>query len=77
VGCDICHVQTLATASAGTKINGGTFSIPAGAREKQFHPYGDFLLHRCRVPATLSSVAMLEHYGKNMSRNQLEKPLHP
>src|SRR5712692_5689202 len=28
VGCDICHVQTLATASIGTKVNGGTFTIP-------------------------------------------------
>jgi len=29
VGCATCHVETLTTAPAGTKINGGTFTIPA------------------------------------------------
>src|SRR6266699_2914473 len=41
VGCDICHVQTLTTAPAGTTLNGGTFTIPPAHSDKQFHPYGD------------------------------------
>src|SRR3989441_2184145 len=45
VGCDICHVQTLTTAPAGTTVDGGTFTIPPALGDKQFHPYGDFLLH--------------------------------
>ncbi len=65
VGCDICHVQTLRTASAGTKINGGTFTIPPALGEKQFHPYGDFLLHNVGTGDGVV-VAMLEHYGKRM-----------
>ncbi len=65
VGCDICHVQTLTTAPAGTKINGGTFTIPPALGEKQFHPYGDFLLHNVGTGDGFV-VAMLEHYGKNM-----------
>jgi CxxC motif-containing protein (DUF1111 family) len=65
VGCDICHVQTLTTAPAGTKINGGTFTIPSALGEKQFHPYGDFLLHNVGTGDGIV-VAMLEHYGKNM-----------
>jgi CxxC motif-containing protein (DUF1111 family) len=65
VGCDHCHVQTLTTAPAGTKINGGTFTIPAALGEKQFHPYGDFLLHD--VGTGDGFVApMIEHYGKKM-----------
>jgi CxxC motif-containing protein (DUF1111 family) len=65
VGCDHCHVQTLTTAPGGTKINGGTFTIPPALGEKQFHPYGDFLLHN--VGTGDGFVApMLEHYGKNM-----------
>src|SRR6184192_2354371 len=28
VGCDTCHVQTLITASSGTKINGGAYTMP-------------------------------------------------
>src|SRR5467141_1334036 len=65
VGCDICHVQTLTTAPTGTKINGGTFTIPSALGEKQFHPYGDFLLHNVGTGDGFV-VAMLEHYGKNM-----------
>ncbi|MGB2898551.1 MAG: di-heme oxidoredictase family protein [Candidatus Acidiferrum sp.] len=65
VGCDICHVQTLTTAPAGTKISGGTFTIPPALAEKQFHPYGDFLLHDVGTGDGFV-VAMLEHYGKNM-----------
>jgi CxxC motif-containing protein (DUF1111 family) len=65
IGCDICHVQTLTTAPAGTKINGGTFTIPAALGEKQFHPYGDFLLHNVGTGDGIV-MAMFEHYGKNM-----------
>ena len=65
VGCDICHVQTLTTAPAGTKINGGAFTIPPALAEKQFHPYGDFLLHNVGTGDGIV-VAMLEHYGKRM-----------
>ena len=65
VGCDICHVQTLTTAPAGTKVNGGTFTIPSALGEKQFHPYGDFLLHDVGTGDGIVA-AMLEHYGKKM-----------
>jgi CxxC motif-containing protein (DUF1111 family) len=65
VGCDICHIQTFTTAPAGTKINGGTFTIPSALGEKQFHPYGDFLLHNVGTGDGIV-VAMTEHYGKNM-----------
>ncbi len=65
VGCGICHVQTITTAAAGTKINGGTFTIPPALGEKQFHPYGDFLLHNVGTGDGFV-VAMLEHYGKSM-----------
>jgi CxxC motif-containing protein (DUF1111 family) len=65
IGCDHCHVQTLTTAPAGTKINGGTFTIPDALAAKQFHPYGDFLLHNVGTGDGFV-VPMLEHYGKNM-----------
>ena len=64
-GCDHCHVQTLTTAPAGTKINGGTFTIPKALAEKQFHPYGDFLLHNVGTGDGIVQ-SMTEHYGKNM-----------
>jgi CxxC motif-containing protein (DUF1111 family) len=65
VGCNICHVQTLTTASAGSKVNGGAFTIPPALGDKQFHPYGDFLLHNVGTGDGIV-MAMTEHYGKNM-----------
>jgi len=65
VGCIQCHVQTLTTASAGTKINGGTFTISGALAEKQFHPYGDFLLHNVGTGDGIVQ-SMTEHYGQKM-----------
>jgi CxxC motif-containing protein (DUF1111 family) len=45
VGCSICHVRTITTAAAGTVINGGAFTVPAALGNKNFHPFGDFLMH--------------------------------
>jgi CxxC motif-containing protein (DUF1111 family) len=45
IGCNICHVTSITTASAGTVINGGQFTIPPALGSKVIHPYGDFLLH--------------------------------
>jgi CxxC motif-containing protein (DUF1111 family) len=45
MGCATCHVVTIQTDPVGTWINGHTFQIPVGLGCKQFHPYGDFLLH--------------------------------
>jgi len=45
LGCQLCHVSTLATAPAGTRINGGTFAVPPALGDKIIRPYSDFLLH--------------------------------
>ena len=65
VGCDQCHVQTLTTAPAGTEVIGGALTIPAALGEKQFHPYGDFLLHDVGTGDGIVQ-SMTEHYGKKM-----------
>jgi CxxC motif-containing protein (DUF1111 family) len=65
VGCIHCHVQTLTTAHAGTKINGGTLTLSASITDKQFHPYGDFLLHDVGTGDGIVQ-SMTEHYGKKM-----------
>src|SRR5216110_1682592 len=64
IGCVTCHVRTLRTAPAGTKINGDTFTIPAALGEKTFHPFGDFLLHNVGTGDGIV-MAMQEHYGRN------------
>ena len=43
--CDVCHFRTFVTQPVGTWINGHTFQIPQGLGCRQFHPFGDFLLH--------------------------------
>ena len=45
VGCAGCHVSTLVTAAAGTRINGGAIRVRTAIGNKIFHPYSDFLLH--------------------------------
>jgi CxxC motif-containing protein (DUF1111 family) len=65
VGCDLCHVETLTTASAGTPLDGGTLTLSAAMADKQFHPYGDFLLHDVGTGDGIVQ-SMTEHYGKRM-----------
>ena len=45
IGCADCHVKTMTTARAGTFIHGGTYMLSDAIGGKQFHPFGDFLLH--------------------------------
>ena len=65
IGCAECHVRTLATAPAGTKINGGPFTVPEALGSKTFYPYSDFLLHNVGTGDGLT-VPMVEHYGRKM-----------
>jgi CxxC motif-containing protein (DUF1111 family) len=65
IGCATCHVETLTTASAGTKINGGTFAIPVALASITFHPYGDFLMHDVGTGDGILQ-ATREHYGNKV-----------
>jgi CxxC motif-containing protein (DUF1111 family) len=62
IGCVTCHVATLTTAPAGTKINGGTFTIPPALGSITLHPYGDFLMHDVGTGDGILQ-ATREHYG--------------
>jgi cytochrome c5 len=65
IGCATCHAETLTTAPAGTKINGGTFTIPAALGSITFHPYGDFLMHDVGTGDGILQ-ATREHYGNEV-----------
>jgi CxxC motif-containing protein (DUF1111 family) len=65
IGCAACHVRTLTTAAAGTKINGGTYAIPEALGRKAFHPFGDFLLHNVGTGDGFV-IPMPEHYARAM-----------
>lgn len=62
IGCATCHVESLTTAPAGTKINGGTFAIPPALGSLTLHPYGDFLMHDVGTGDGILQ-ATREHYG--------------
>ena len=45
IGCAVCHTRTFQTATPGTLINGGAFTVPAALGNKIIHPFSDFALH--------------------------------
>jgi CxxC motif-containing protein (DUF1111 family) len=65
IGCATCHVEALTTAPAGTKMNGGTFSIPSALGSVTFHPYSDFLMHDVGTGDAILQ-ATREHYGNKV-----------
>ena len=65
IGCATCHVESLTTAPAGTKINGGMFTIPTALGSVTFHPYGDFLMHDIGTGDGILQ-ATREHYGNKV-----------
>ena len=65
IGCGSCHTETMTTAPAGTKINGGMFAIPVALGSATFHPYGDFLMHDVGTGDGILQ-AIPEHYGKKV-----------
>jgi CxxC motif-containing protein (DUF1111 family) len=69
VGCEMCHVSALTTAPAGTKINGGKFTVPDALGGKTFYPYSDFLLHDVGTGDGIA-IPMIEHYGQKMYQIQ-------
>jgi CxxC motif-containing protein (DUF1111 family) len=69
IGCATCHVRTLETAAAGTRVNGGAFSVPPALAGKTFHPFGDFLLHDVGTGDGIA-LATVEHFGAAFSKMQ-------
>ena len=65
IGCATCHVETLTTAPAGTKINGGTYTVPGALGSITFYPYSDFLMHDVGTGDGILQ-ATREHYGKKV-----------
>lgn len=63
IGCAVCHVRSFTTAAAGTKINGGAFTIPEALGSKTFHPFSDFLMHDVGTGDGIV-IPVLEHYGR-------------
>jgi CxxC motif-containing protein (DUF1111 family) len=71
IGCATCHIETLTTAPAGTKINGGTFTVPVALGSINLHPYGDFLMHDVGTGDGILQ-ATREHYGHKVFQQMSE-----
>jgi len=65
IGCAACHVASLTTAPGGTKINGGTLTIPPALGSVTFHAWGDFLMHNVGTGDGILQ-AIPEHYGRKV-----------
>jgi CxxC motif-containing protein (DUF1111 family) len=64
LGCAVCHVRSMTTAPAGTKINGGAYTVPAAMGSRTFHPFSDFLLHDVGTGDGIV-IPTVEHYGRS------------
>lgn len=65
IGCATCHVATLTTAAAGTKINGGTLAVPQALGNVTLHPWSDFLLHDVGTGDGIVQ-SLVEHCGRKV-----------
>jgi len=66
IGCNDCHVRAMKTAPAGTKVNGGAFTVPDALGARQFYPYSDFLLHDVGSGDGIV-IPVVEHYGRRFA----------
>jgi CxxC motif-containing protein (DUF1111 family) len=73
LGCEVCHVRSMVTAPAGTKINGGAYTIPDAIGGKTFHPFSDFLLHDVGTGDGIV-IPIVEHYGRAARQMPKECP---
>jgi CxxC motif-containing protein (DUF1111 family) len=79
IGCATCHVRTLITAPAGTRINGGTFTIPYALGQKTFHPFSDFLLHNVEtgdgivMPWKQYNLGLYRDKGRTLSDDDFQE----
>jgi CxxC motif-containing protein (DUF1111 family) len=69
IGCNDCHVRSMTTAPAGTKVDGGAFTVPEALGSKQFYPYSDFLLHNVGTGDGIV-IPVPEHYGRRFAEHQ-------
>jgi CxxC motif-containing protein (DUF1111 family) len=68
IGCAVCHVRSITTAPAGTRINGGQFTVPPALGNKVIHPFSDFLLH------DVGTGDGIVQNGGQSTRNKLRTP---
>jgi CxxC motif-containing protein (DUF1111 family) len=66
IGCNDCHVRSMTTAPAGTKVDGGAFTVPEALGSRQFYPFGDFLLHNVGTGDGIV-IPVPEHYGRHFT----------
>jgi CxxC motif-containing protein (DUF1111 family) len=68
IGCNVCHVRTIVTAPANSKILGGIRTVSPALANKTIHPFSDFLLHNVGT-----GDGIVQNGGGN-TRNRMRTP---
>ncbi len=75
IGCELCHVETFKTLPPGTKINGGTYTVPDDIGSRTIHPYSDFLLHDVGTGDGIPQAAKPEYLDQSTANKFRTAPL--
>lgn len=75
IGCSLCHVRTLKTAPAGTRIKGTGLVVDGRLGNKEIHPFSDYLLHDIGTGDGIVQNARPEDYAESTSKKFRTAPL--
>ena len=75
IGCSICHVRTLKTASPGTRLRSSNIVVSERLGNKEIHPFSDYLLHDIGTGDGIVQNVRLEDYAADTANKFRTTPL--
>lgn len=75
VGCSLCHVRTLTTASPGTRMKASNTVISERLGNKKIHPFSDYLLHDIGTGDGIVQYVRPEDYAQSTANKFRTAPL--
>lgn len=75
IGCSVCHVRTLKTASPGTRMTGSGIVVSERLGNKEIHPFSDYLLHDIGTGDRIVQNVRAEDYAQSTANKFRTAPL--
>jgi CxxC motif-containing protein (DUF1111 family) len=75
IGCSICHIRTLTTAPAGTRMKGSGVIVSQRRGNKEIHPFSDYLLHDVGTGDGIVQNVRPEDYDESTANKFRTAPL--